>query len=182
MRDWCFAQQAAAGEKSVVRVRWSTWIRWDIDLVNTTVIRKLLDNGSMPVVGPLSADDKGVLLKINADTVAAAIAARRQLLVHGAPGILGDERPGSPIPYTDLPGLKRMREEAFDCRRHVAEAAKAIEDAIRGGVRRVHVVAPKLPRRNPRRGIHERGTGTLIAAGHQRSIRPPNRHSPWAAG
>src|SRR5215469_10249409 len=40
----------------------------DIDLVDTTVIRKLLDNGLMPVVSPLSADEKGVLLNINADT------------------------------------------------------------------------------------------------------------------
>src|ERR1700749_284575 len=45
----------------------------DIDGIDTTVIRKLLDNGLMPVVSPLSADEKGVLLNINADTVAAAI-------------------------------------------------------------------------------------------------------------
>src|SRR5580692_6728132 len=37
----------------------------DVDAVNTSVLRKLLDNGLMPVVSPLSADDKGVLLNIN---------------------------------------------------------------------------------------------------------------------
>jgi acetylglutamate kinase len=47
----------------------------DIDGIDTTVIRKLLDNGLMPVVSPLSADERGVLLNINADTVAAAIGA-----------------------------------------------------------------------------------------------------------
>lgn len=47
----------------------------DIDSVDTTVLRKLLDNGLMPVVSPLSADAGGTLLNINADTVAAAIGA-----------------------------------------------------------------------------------------------------------
>ena len=47
----------------------------DIDGIDTTVLRKLLDNGLMPVVSPLSADETGVLLNINADTVAAAIGA-----------------------------------------------------------------------------------------------------------
>ena len=47
----------------------------DIDSTDPTVIRKLLDNGLMPVISPLSADDQGTLLNINADTVAAAIGA-----------------------------------------------------------------------------------------------------------
>src|SRR5471030_77622 len=59
----------------------------DIDAVNTGVLLKLLDNGLMPVVSPLSADDKGVLLNINADTVAAALggalAAEKLLLCTG---------------------------------------------------------------------------------------------------
>src|SRR5256885_6925337 len=116
----------------------------DIDGIDTTVIRKLLDNGLMPVVSPLSADDTGVLLNINADTVAAAIGAalgaEKLVLCTGAPGILGNvEDPGSLISYTDLPGLKRLREEGriLD---GMLPKAKAIEDAIRGGVRRVHVV------------------------------------------
>jgi acetylglutamate kinase len=47
----------------------------DIDRIDASVIRKHLDNHLMPVVSPLSADDKGVLLNINADTVAAALGA-----------------------------------------------------------------------------------------------------------
>src|SRR5206468_2509105 len=64
----------------------------DINGVDTTVLRKLLDNGLMPVVSPLSADENGVLLNINADTVAAAIGAElgaeKLILCTGAPGIL----------------------------------------------------------------------------------------------
>src|SRR5579862_8372071 len=110
----------------------------DVDEVDTTVIRKLLDNGLMPVVSPLSADENGVLLNINADTVAAAVGAalgaEKLILCTGAPGILGSvDDPGSLISYTDLQGLKRLREEG-----RIADGmlpkARAIEEALRGGV------------------------------------------------
>src|SRR3954469_14334368 len=88
----------------------------DIDAVDTTVINKLLDNGLMPVVSPLSADENGTLLNINGDTVAAAIGAalnaEKLMLCTGAPGILANvDDPTSIISYTDLAGLKRLRED-----------------------------------------------------------------------
>lgn len=140
----------------------------DIDLVDTTVLRKLLDNGLMPVVSPLSADEKGTLLNINADTVAAAIGAtlgaEKMILCTGAPGILGDVRdPGSLISYTDLAGLKRMREEGRIVEGMLPKA-KAIEDAIRGGVRRVHVVSYKAPEGILGEVFTNEGTGTLIVS------------------
>ena len=138
----------------------------DIDLIDTSVLRKLLDNGLMPVVSPLSADEKGVLLNINADTVAAAIGAalgaEKLVLCTGAPGILGDVNdPGSLISYTDLAGLKRMREEGRIVDGMLPKA-KAIEDAIRGGVRRVHVVSYKAPEGILGEVFTNEGTGTLI--------------------
>jgi len=140
----------------------------DIDLVDTTVIRKLLDNGLMPVISPLSADDKGVLLNINADTVAAAIGAtlgaEKLILCTGAPGILGDVNdPGSLISYTDLPGLEKMKEEGriLD---GMLPKIKAIADALRGGVRRVHVVSYKAPEGILGEVFTNEGTGTLIVA------------------
>ena len=140
----------------------------DIDLVDTTVIRKLLDNGLMPVVSPLSADDKGILLNINADTVAAAIGAtlgaEKLILCTGAPGILGDVHdPGSLISYTDLAGLKQMREEGRIVDGMLPKA-KAIEEAIRGGVRRVHVVSYKATEGILGEVFTNEGTGTLIVA------------------
>ena len=138
----------------------------DIDQVDPTVLRKLLDNGLMPVVSPLSADDSGTLLNINADTVAAAIAsalgAEKLILCTGAPGILAElGDPGSLISYTDLGGLARLREEG-----RIADGmlpkAKAIETAIRGGVRRVHVVSYSAPEGILGEVFTNEGTGTLI--------------------
>jgi acetylglutamate kinase len=157
----------------------------DIDLVDPTVIRKLLDNGLMPVVSPLSADDKGVLLNINADTVAAAIGAalgaEKLILCTGAPGILGDVNdPGSLISYTDVPGLKRMKEEGriLD---GMLPKAKAIEDAIRGGVRRVHVVSYKAPEGILGEVFTNEGTGTLIVA-DSNALSPAEQQTSGAGG
>jgi acetylglutamate kinase len=140
----------------------------DIDAVDTTVLRKLLDNGLMPVVSPLSADESGTLLNINADTVAAAIGAALQaeklILCTGAPGILASvDDPRSLISYTDLPGLKRLRDEGRIAAGMLPKA-KAIEDAIRGGVRRVHVVSYQSAEGILGEVFTNEGTGTLIVA------------------
>ena len=140
----------------------------DIDAIDTSVINRLLDNGLMPIVSPLSADDNGTLLNINADTVAAAIgaamSAEKLMLCTGAPGILERvEDPSSIISYTDLAGLKRLREEKkiID---GMLPRAKAIEDAIRGGVRRVHVMSYKSPEGILAEVFTNEGAGTLIVA------------------
>ncbi|HEU4781436.1 MAG TPA: acetylglutamate kinase [Steroidobacteraceae bacterium] len=140
----------------------------DIDSIDTTVIKKLLDNGLMPVVSPLSADDQGTLLNINADTVAAAIgaalSAEKLMLCTGAPGILERvDDPSSIISYTDLTGLKRLREEKKIVDGMLPKA-KAIEDAIRGGVRRVHVMSYKSPEGILAEVFTNEGAGTLIVA------------------
>jgi acetylglutamate kinase len=140
----------------------------DIDAVDPVVLRKLLDNGLMPVVSPLSADESGTLLNINADTVAAALGAalgaEKLILCTGAPGILGDiDDPGSLISYTDVRGLKRLREEGRIAAGMLPKA-RAIEDAIRGGVRRVHVVSYRSPEGILGEVFTNEGTGTLIVA------------------
>ncbi len=140
----------------------------DIDAVDVGVIRKHLDNGLMPVISPLSADDRGTLLNINADTVAAAIgaalAAEKLILCTGAPGILERvEDPGSIISYTDLAGLKRLIEEGRIVDGMLPKA-RAIEDALRGGVRRVHVISYSATDSILAEVFTNEGTGTLIVA------------------
>ena len=66
----------------------------DIDGVNADILQKQLDNGLMPVVSPLSCDENGTLLNINADTVAAAIAAELDAEIAPDAGEIGDSRLG----------------------------------------------------------------------------------------
>ena len=138
----------------------------DIDLIDVKVLQQLLDDGLMPVVSPVSADDKGQLLNINADTVAAGIGAglkaEKLMLCTGAPGILESvDDPRSIVSYTDLAGLARLKAQG-SLKDGMLPKAKAIEDAIRGGVRRVHVTSYKSPDSLLAEVFTNEGTGTLI--------------------
>jgi acetylglutamate kinase len=138
----------------------------DIDLVDAKVLRQLLDDHIMPVVSPVSADNHGTLLNINADTVAAAVGAElkaeKLILITGAPGILESlDDPRSLVSYTDLAGLKKLRQQG-SLKDGMLPKAKAIEDAIKGGVRRVHCISYKTPDSILAEVFTNEGTGTLI--------------------
>ncbi len=138
----------------------------DIDAVDADILKKQLDNGLMPVVSPLSCDESGMLLNINADTVAAAVAAERRaeklILATGAPGILEDvDDPASLISYIDRAGLEKLKQRGKLADGMLPKAA-AIESAIANGVQRVHVISSKLADSILLEVFTNEGTGTLV--------------------
>jgi len=140
----------------------------DIRKVDPTVLDNLLDDNLVPIVSPLSADDAGTLLNINADTVAAAIAGRlsaeKLILATGAPGILENlEDPRSLISYVDREGLKRLRSEGKLSAGMLPKVA-AIEHALSTGVPRVHVISYSQPDGLLLEVFTNEGTGTLVVA------------------
>jgi acetylglutamate kinase len=138
----------------------------DIDGVDSGVLRRQIDAGFLPIISPLSADGDGILLNINADTVASAIAvalrAEKLILVTGAPGILDDPKdPGSLVSYLDLADLERMRAEGrLDA--GMKPKAAAIQSALRGGVPRVHVISWEVSDSLLLEVFTNEGTGTLV--------------------
>jgi len=138
----------------------------DIDAVNAEVLTKQLDNGLMPVVSPLSCDESGTLLNINADTVAAAIAAElnaeKMILATGQPGILDDiNDPGSLISYIDRAKLAELK-KAGKLADGMLPKAAAIDAAIANGVHRVHIISYKAPDSLLLEVFTNEGNGTLV--------------------
>jgi len=138
----------------------------DIDSVEADVLRKQLDNGLMPVVSPLSCDESGTVLNINADTVAAAIAAEldaeKLILATGAAGILEDiNDPGSLISYIDRAALRKLKASGSLADGMLPKAA-AIDFALANGVQRVHVISYKLSDSILLEVFTNEGTGTLV--------------------
>jgi acetylglutamate kinase len=138
----------------------------DIDSVDADILRKQLDNGLMPVVSPISCDEQGIILNINADTVAAAIAAElkaeKLILATGAPGIL--EKPddaGTLISYLDRAELQKLR-KAGSLADGMLPKATAIDAAIANGVQRVHVISYNLSDSLLLEVFTNEGTGTLV--------------------
>jgi len=138
----------------------------DIDSVESDVLVKQLDNGLMPVISPLSCDESGTVLNINADTVAAAIAAEldaeKLILVTGAPGVLEDGNdPQSLISYIDRAELDRLRDDGKLADGMLPKAA-AIDFALANGVSRVHLISYKVPDSLLLEVFTNEGTGTLV--------------------
>ena len=138
----------------------------DIESVEADILQKQLDNGLMPVVSPLSCDQSGTLLNINADTVAAAIAAElgaeKLILLTGAPGVLEDvDDPQSLISYIDRKHLDQLRDDGKLADGMLPKAA-AIDSALANGVSRVHVISYKVPDSLLLEVFTNEGTGTLV--------------------
>ena len=138
----------------------------DIEKVDPAVLQMLLKQRFLPIISPLSADSKGELLNINADTVAAALAvaiqAEKLVLTMAAPGILADRADASTLlSYLDLAGLRKLRTEGALAEGMLPKAA-AIEAAISGGVPRVHVVSGSKEDALLREVFTNEGSGTLV--------------------
>jgi acetylglutamate kinase len=138
----------------------------DIDAIDADVLFDHLDHGLIPVISPISADDEGTLLNINADTVAAAVAAavgaEKLILATTTSGILESrDDPGSVISYLDIAGLAKLRDEGRIAEGMLPKAA-AIEQALTGGVPRVHVISSELPDSLLLEVFTNEGTGTLV--------------------
>jgi len=138
----------------------------DIDGVDADILKKQLDNGLMPVVSPLSCDESGTLLNINADTVAAAIAAEldaeKLILATGAPGILEDvDDPRSLISYIDRAALAKLKSSGKLADGMLPKAA-AIDSALANGVSRVHVISYRFADSLLLEVFTNEGTGTLV--------------------
>lgn len=147
----------------------------DIFSIDPQVIVKQLDNGLLPIVSPLSADDGGTLLNINADTVAAMIAcelkAEKFVMATGTPGILESvDDPRSLISYIDRAGLRRLRDEGKISGGMLPKVA-AIERALSGGVPRVHVISYAQPDSLLLEIFTNEGTGTLVV-NDTKALRP----------
>ena len=138
----------------------------DIDAIDADVLFEHLDSGLIPVISPISADDEGTLLNINADTVAAAVAAavgaEKLILATSTPGILESrDDPRSVISYLDVAGLTKLRDQGRIADGMLPKAA-AIERALTGGVPRVHVISSELPDSLLLEIFTNEGTGTLV--------------------
>jgi acetylglutamate kinase len=138
----------------------------DLVAVDRTVLEQLLASGFVPVVSPISADDSGRVLNVNADTAAATIAcaldAEKLIFLTDTPGILenvGD--PASMISCTDVARLADL-ERRGTIAGGMLPKVNAARQALGGGVRRVHVVGARQAHSLLIEVFTNEGAGTLI--------------------
>ncbi|MCI0489089.1 MAG: acetylglutamate kinase [Blastocatellia bacterium] len=138
----------------------------DIVEINTRLLRLLLDNGYIPVISSLGADERGNVYNINADTIAAEIAAHlkaeKLILMTDVDGIMTDR---------DDPSTRISRLTAEECDRLVQDRLvssgmlpkiAAIAHLIRRGVRSAHIINGSKRNALLREVFTDEGAGTMI--------------------
>jgi acetylglutamate kinase len=150
----------------------------DVTSVDVRVLRDLLGSGYVPIVSPIAADAAGRLLNLNADGIAAALAAalgaEKLLILVETAGLLENrDDPASLVSYTDLAGLARMRERGAIVTGMLPKA-KAIADALAAGVPRAHLVSWRLPDALLLEVFSNEGAGTLVVP-ELGALRPDER-------
>jgi acetylglutamate kinase len=138
----------------------------DIVSVDTTLLRVLVENGFVPVVSPLGADEKGKVLNINADTVATAFAIHMKvdkfIFMTDVDGILRKRDDPKSLYSTLTVGAIRELIEKGVISGGMIPKVKACTDAVAGGVERVHILNGEKPHTLLLEIFTKRGVGTLV--------------------
>lgn len=138
----------------------------DILGVRSAVLAQLLGGDMVPVVCALAADDRGNVLNVNADTIAAAIAVElrvaKYFLMTNVDGVLRDlSNPATLHSYLDLEQLEELT-RAGAINGGMLPKLAACADALRGGVPRVHIINGTTPGTLLAEVFTNEGCGTLL--------------------
>ncbi|MBI2385576.1 MAG: acetylglutamate kinase [Elusimicrobia bacterium] len=144
----------------------------DIDGVDPKVLLTLLDAGMTPVVSCLGADTMGNIFNINADSIAESIArslkAEKLVIVTDTEGLLKDVgNPSSLVSYTDVDEVESFK-KAGRLTGGMLPKIEACVRALKGGVRRTHIINGLKPGALLRETFTNAGCGTMIVEKRER--------------
>jgi acetylglutamate kinase len=140
----------------------------DIVDINVRLLRLMLDNGYIPVISSLGADDEGNVYNINADTIASEIAvhlqAEKLILLTDVDGVLRNlSDPGSRISRLSVDEAERLVGEKVIASGMLPKIA-AIAHLIRRGVRSAHIINGQKRNALLYEVFTDEGAGTMISA------------------
>ena len=135
--------------------------------INAETVRRLVDEGTIPVISPLGRDETtGETLNVNADLVAAALAAElraaKLIFLSDVPGLMRDpaER-DSLIPSVTSAQITKLLADGIITGGMIPKVSSAV-DALGRGVGRVHFTDGRLAHALLREVFSNRGVGTEI--------------------
>ena len=138
--------------------------------VDTRIVHEMLDAGIVPVVTPLGTGRDGHLYNVNADSAAAALAkalkVRKFAVVSDVPGLLRDPSdPKTLLPTLHLASVAKLKAEGI-ISGGMLPKIEGCEDAIRAGVKKVHLVDGRMPHSLLLEIFTREGVGTEITDEH----------------
>ena len=138
----------------------------DIVEINVRLLSLLLENGYVPVISSLGADEQGNIYNINADTIAAEIAvhlqAEKLILLTDVDGILLDRNdPSSRVSRLTVEEADRLVKDRVVSSGMLPKIA-AIAHLIRRGVRSAHIINGSKRNALLHEVFTDEGAGTMI--------------------
>ena len=138
--------------------------------VDVRAVHEMLDAGIVPVITPLGTGRDGHLYNVNADSAAAALAkalkVRKFAVVSDVPGLMRDPSdPKTLLPTLRLSSVAKLKEEGI-ISGGMLPKIEGCEDAIRAGVKKVHLVDGRMPHSLLLEIFTREGVGTEIIDEH----------------
>lgn len=138
----------------------------EVTSVDTTVVKRLIDDNIIPVIYPLGAGRDGNTYNVNADDVASGIAralnAEKYVLLTNVRGIMRDRNDPKTL-YNTLTtaDVKKLIRKNIVAAGMIPKAQSCI-DALHGGVKKAHILDAGIPHALLLEIFTDKGVGTEI--------------------
>ncbi len=138
----------------------------EVERINPEIVEYLLDKNYIPVIAPMGADHNGNSLNLNADTVAAELAASlnsaKLIILTDVPGVLRDsENEKSLISELNPEEAKELMDDGTITEGMIPKTNACLR-SIRKGVHRAHIINGEISHALILELLTESGIGTMI--------------------
>ena len=140
----------------------------EVTNVNPELIKSLVDNGYVPVISSVAADENGQAYNINADTVAgeiaAALNAEKLILLTDTPGILENYHdPSTLLTKLDISKSRKLIEDGIVAGGMIPKVNCCVR-SLAQGVGAAHILDGRIPHALLLEILTDEGIGSMIVA------------------
>ena len=140
----------------------------EVASVDPRLIQSLVNNGYVPVISSVAADEKGQAHNINADTVAgeiaAALDAEKMILLTDTPGILEDyTNPATLLTKLDIKTARGLIEKGIVSGGMIPKVSCCVR-SLAQGVKAAHIIDGRIPHALLLEIFTNEGIGSMIVA------------------
>lgn len=140
----------------------------EVNNVNIGLVQSLINNGYVPVISSVAADENGQAYNINADTVAgeiaAALEAEKLILLTDTPGILYDYHdPATLLTRLDIQKARDLIQQGIVSGGMIPKVTCCVR-SLAQGVRAAHILDGRLPHSLLLEILTDEGIGSMIVA------------------
>lgn len=138
----------------------------DVSSVDTRLVESLVQNGYVPIVSSVAADETGQAHNINADTVAgevaAALQAEKLILLTDTPGILRDYKdPSTLLTKLDIQEARKLIQTGIVAGGMIPKVNCCVR-ALAQGVGAAHIIDGRIPHALLLEIFTDEGIGSMI--------------------